>query len=66
MKENNIKGIQLFLDSKDSQRIMSNFNNSALPFQIIVNKEGEVVRKGNDLRLYLPSTQNLIEELLKK
>lgn len=66
LKENNIKGIQLFLDNKDSQRIMSNFNNSALPFQILVNKKGEVVRKGNDLRLYLPSTNNLIEELLRK
>lgn len=66
MEENKIKGIQLFLDSKDSQRIMSNFNNSALPFQILVNKEGEVVRKGNDLRLYLPSTKNLIKELLEK
>ena len=65
MKENNIAGIHLVLEGEDSRRSMSRFNNSAIPFQIIVDKEGEVVRKGNDIRLSSPITKSLINELLK-
>jgi hypothetical protein len=39
---------------------------SGFPFQVLANREGEVIRKGNDLRLHFPVTKSLIAELLKK
>lgn len=60
-----IPGIHIKLEGEDVKRIMSNFNNSGFPFQIIVNKEGKVIRKGNDLRLTMPATKSLIGALLK-
>lgn len=66
LEEYEISGIHITLDGRTSQKIMSQFYNSALPFQIIINKAGEVMRKGTQYRLSSPITKTLITKLTKE
>lgn len=63
MRSNEIPGDHLYLSSEYFAKIMSSFGNSALPFQLCINRKGEIVAKGNHYRFSLPATQNLFAKL---
>lgn len=66
IQNNEIPGEFTFLDEEAAKYIMNRFGNHALPFQIIISPQGEIVGKGNRYRFTSYETQKMFDLLRKK
>ena len=63
MSSNRIPGDHLYISPEHFRKILFSYGNIALPFQIFLNREGEVVAKGNHYSVKSPVSQNLFAKL---
>ncbi|PCE65016.1 TlpA family protein disulfide reductase [Sediminicola luteus] len=65
IKVNQVSGVHFQFGKEEIDDILKFYAVKAFPTHMIINKQGEVVRKGN-YRLYAPKTQFILDSLLKE
>ena len=64
VRNRNFAGIHIYPGEENLRTILSDFNISGYPHQIIINREGTVVQNGSRFHLAAPHTSRYLRELL--
>ena len=64
IKMRNLKGEHYWFDKKKSDKLRADYDIIGIPFYFLINKEGEIFSKGNNLRPSQSETIEKIEKLL--